>query len=134
MRDKPSQANQTVGVLSKMFRLAEAWGMTPPRRNPLAEAAGVESVGLHSEFQGWCMRGSEDGVWVAQRISSRKLSTMRRKRCRVAHSCLMRSASATSSKPSRIIETTRSCVARIRRVASARRACVVARRSSMARM
>ena len=34
MRDKPSQANQTVGVLSKMFRLAEAWGMTPPRRNP----------------------------------------------------------------------------------------------------
>ncbi len=34
MRDKPAQANQTVGVLSKMFRLAEAWGMTPPRRNP----------------------------------------------------------------------------------------------------
>ena len=34
MRDKPCQANQTVGVLAKMFRLAEAWGMTPPRRNP----------------------------------------------------------------------------------------------------
>ena len=34
MRDKPSQANQTVGVLAKMFRLAEAWGMTPPLRNP----------------------------------------------------------------------------------------------------
>ena len=34
MRDKPAQANQTVGVLAKMFRLAEAWGMTPPRRNP----------------------------------------------------------------------------------------------------
>ena len=34
MRDKPSQANQTVGVLAKMFRLAEAWGMTPLRRNP----------------------------------------------------------------------------------------------------
>ena len=34
MRDKPIQANQTVGVLAKMFRLAEAWGMTPPRRNP----------------------------------------------------------------------------------------------------
>ena len=34
MRDKPAQANQTVDVLSKMFRLAEAWGMTPPRRNP----------------------------------------------------------------------------------------------------
>ena len=34
MRDKPYQANQTVGVLAKMFALAEAWGMTPPRRNP----------------------------------------------------------------------------------------------------
>ena len=34
MRDKPAQANKTVKVLSKMFRLAEAWGMTPPRRNP----------------------------------------------------------------------------------------------------
>ena len=34
MRDKPYQANQTRDVLAKMFRLAEAWGMTPPRRNP----------------------------------------------------------------------------------------------------
>ena len=34
MRDRPSQANATVMVLAKMFRLAEAWGMTPPRRNP----------------------------------------------------------------------------------------------------
>ena len=34
MRDKPYQANQTVGVLAKMFKLAEGWGMTPPRRNP----------------------------------------------------------------------------------------------------
>ena len=34
MRDKPYQANQTVSVLAKMFKLAEAWGMTPPRRNP----------------------------------------------------------------------------------------------------
>ena len=34
MRDKPSQANATVGVISRMFRLAEAWGVTPPRPNP----------------------------------------------------------------------------------------------------
>ena len=34
MRDKPYQANQTVSVLAKMFRLAEAWGLAPPRRNP----------------------------------------------------------------------------------------------------
>ena len=34
LRDKPYQANATVTVLAKMFRLAEAWGMTPPRRNP----------------------------------------------------------------------------------------------------
>ena len=34
MRDKPYQANLTVGVLAKMFRLSEAWGMTPPRPNP----------------------------------------------------------------------------------------------------
>ena len=34
MRDKPYQANQTVSVLAKMLKLAEAWGMTAPRRNP----------------------------------------------------------------------------------------------------
>ena len=34
MRDKPYQANQVRDVLAKMFKLAEAWGMTPPRRNP----------------------------------------------------------------------------------------------------
>ena len=34
LRDKPYQANKTVDVLAKMFRLAEAWGLTPPRRNP----------------------------------------------------------------------------------------------------
>ena len=34
MRDKPYQANQTVGVLAKMFKLAEAWGMAAPRRSP----------------------------------------------------------------------------------------------------
>ena len=33
MRDKPYQANQTRDVLAKMFWLAEAWGMTPPRQN-----------------------------------------------------------------------------------------------------
>ena len=34
MRDKPYQANQAVDVLAKMFRLAEAWGLTAPRGNP----------------------------------------------------------------------------------------------------
>ena len=34
LRDKPYQANQAVNILSKMFRLAEAWGRTPPGRNP----------------------------------------------------------------------------------------------------
>ena len=34
MRDTPSQANQAVSVFSKMFKLAVAWGMTPPRPNP----------------------------------------------------------------------------------------------------
>ena len=34
MRDKPYQANQTRDVLAKMFKLAAAWGMTQPRRNP----------------------------------------------------------------------------------------------------
>ena len=34
LRDKPYQANHAVDVLSKMFSLAEAWGLAPPRRNP----------------------------------------------------------------------------------------------------
>ena len=33
-RDKPYQANRAVEVLAKMFRLGEAWGLTPPRKNP----------------------------------------------------------------------------------------------------
>ncbi len=31
---KPYQANAALDVLARMFRLAEAWGMTPARRNP----------------------------------------------------------------------------------------------------
>ena len=34
MRDKPYQANRTVDVLAKMFRLGEAWGVVPAGRNP----------------------------------------------------------------------------------------------------
>ena len=34
MRDRPTQANRVVSVVSSMLRLAESWGMTLPRRNP----------------------------------------------------------------------------------------------------
>tara|TARA_E500000305_G_scaffold109307_1_gene113934 strand:+ start:847 stop:2004 length:1158 start_codon:yes stop_codon:yes gene_type:complete len=34
MRDKPYQANRTVGVLSKLFNLAEVWGLRPDGSNP----------------------------------------------------------------------------------------------------
>ena len=34
MRDKPYQANRTLGVLSEMFSLAEVWGLRPDRSNP----------------------------------------------------------------------------------------------------
>ena len=34
LRDTPCAANQAVWVLSKMFNLAENWGMMPPGRNP----------------------------------------------------------------------------------------------------
>ena len=34
LRDTPAMANRVVWVLSKMFSLAEAWGMMPPGRNP----------------------------------------------------------------------------------------------------
>ena len=34
LRGTPTQANQAVGVFSKMFKLAMAWGMTPARPNP----------------------------------------------------------------------------------------------------
>ncbi len=34
LRDKPIQANRTVALLSKMFNLAEVWGMRPPGTNP----------------------------------------------------------------------------------------------------
>ena len=34
MRDKPTQANRTLGVISKMMNLAEAWGLRPDRSNP----------------------------------------------------------------------------------------------------
>ncbi len=34
LRDRPAAANQAVWVLSKMFALAENWGMVPPGRRP----------------------------------------------------------------------------------------------------
>ena len=34
LRETPIVANMVVGVLSKMFSLAEAWGLVPPGRNP----------------------------------------------------------------------------------------------------
>ena len=34
LRDKPYQANRTLGVLSKMFNLAEVWGWRPDGSNP----------------------------------------------------------------------------------------------------
>ncbi len=34
MRDRPYQANRTLGVLSKMFNLAELWGIRPDGSNP----------------------------------------------------------------------------------------------------
>lgn len=34
MRGKPYQANRTLGVLSKMFNLAEVWGLRPDGSNP----------------------------------------------------------------------------------------------------
>ena len=34
LRETPVVANTVVGVLSKMFSLAEAWGLVPPGRNP----------------------------------------------------------------------------------------------------
>jgi integrase len=34
MRDKPTQANRTIEVVSKMFNLAEEWGYRQPNTNP----------------------------------------------------------------------------------------------------
>ena len=34
LKDKPYQANRVLGVLSKMFNLAEAWGLRPDNSNP----------------------------------------------------------------------------------------------------
>ena len=34
LRDKPYQANHVLNVLSKLFSLAEAWGLAPPGMNP----------------------------------------------------------------------------------------------------
>tara|TARA_R110002012_G_scaffold90586_2_gene221377 strand:+ start:243 stop:1409 length:1167 start_codon:yes stop_codon:yes gene_type:complete len=34
MREAPYQANRTLGVLSKMFNLAEVWGLRPDHSNP----------------------------------------------------------------------------------------------------
>ena len=34
LRDMPNLANRSVGLFSKMFKLAVAWGMTPARPNP----------------------------------------------------------------------------------------------------
>lgn len=43
-RDKPYQANRTLGVLSKMFNLAEAWGLRPDGTNPCRHVAKYKEV------------------------------------------------------------------------------------------
>ena len=55
MPDKPYQANQTVSVLAKMLKLAEAWGMAPPRRNLYRS---VKRYREHRRAAGSCRRGS----------------------------------------------------------------------------
>ena len=40
LRDNPNRANQAVGLFSRMFKLAMAWGMTPARPNPCRSRLG----------------------------------------------------------------------------------------------
>ena len=47
LRDTPYQANKVVTVLSKMFSLAEAWGVGPARHAPLQGYANVPVTGPH---------------------------------------------------------------------------------------
>ena len=44
LRDKPYQANKTVDVLAKMFRLAEAWGLTPATAQPVPVGAPLQGA------------------------------------------------------------------------------------------
>lgn len=39
LRDRPYQANRTLGVISKMFNLAEVWGLRPDGSNPTRHVA-----------------------------------------------------------------------------------------------
>ena len=70
MRDKPYQANQARNVLAKMFRLAEAWGMTPPRRNPCLSIRRYkeyrrERFLSQEEYSGW------PGCWTRRKPTVR---------------------------------------------------------------
>ena len=48
MRSTPYQANRTVGVLSKMFNLAELWGIRPVGSNPLPARQTLQGGEAHA--------------------------------------------------------------------------------------
>lgn len=49
LRDKPYQANRSLGVLSKMFNLAELWGIRPDGSNPCRHVKKYKEV-KHERF------------------------------------------------------------------------------------
>ena len=67
MRDKPYQANRTLGVLSKMFSLAEVWGLRPDGSNPCRHVKRYKERNRErflspeeTERLGEVLRGAED--------------------------------------------------------------------------
>ena len=67
MRDKPYQANQTVSVLAKMFRLADAWGMAPTRRNPCRSVRHYKER-RHERFLTAEESGASAGCWTTPTV------------------------------------------------------------------
>ena len=73
LRDRPGTANPVLWVLSKMFSLADAWGLRPAGLNPCRTRAPVQDLSPGSIFeQGGVptdrpgvMRGRREGLGVA---------------------------------------------------------------------
>ena len=67
LRDKPYQANRTLGVLSKMFSLAEVWAGAPTAPIP----AGMSSATRSTSENGSCRRKRPSG-WAKSCARPRK--------------------------------------------------------------
>ncbi|MCH2075274.1 MAG: hypothetical protein MK180_00095 [Rhodobacteraceae bacterium] len=81
MRDRRYQANRTLLVLSKMFKLAEIWGLRPDGSNPCRHAKNTAKRGATASSRRQNLRVSAQCCPTLKLRKSKHLSSLLRIAC-----------------------------------------------------